>query len=168
RGHDSGDAEEAAVVRVLIADDSRVFLDAAREVVRSTAGFEEVAAATSGEAAVRLATATRPDLVLLAVRMPGMGGIEAAHRIHGELPEAVLVLVTADSGAELAGRDAAGVASEIVDKLALRPSTLRELWRRHRPEGERHPVQGGGPGRAPPPLGPHGAPPPALAPGVAA
>jgi DNA-binding NarL/FixJ family response regulator len=108
------------VIRVLVADDSAVFRDAAAAVVDASPGHELVAAAASGEAAVELAAATRPDLVLLDVRMPGIGGVEAARRIAADHPEAVVALFTAD------GEPAPG-AFPTLDKRTLSPARLAAL-----------------------------------------
>jgi len=115
-------------VTVLLVDDSEVFLDACRRVVRATAGFDVVGTAASGEEAVARAVELRPRLVLMDVRMPGIGGAAAAQRIHQLVPEAVVVMITADSaGSALDGRD--GVTA-VVSKRSLTPAALRELWRR--------------------------------------
>jgi two-component system, NarL family, invasion response regulator UvrY len=68
-------------VGVLAVDDDPGFLEVAREVIRATPGFETVGVAATGEAAVSLAWMLRLQLVLMDVRMPGIGGIEAARRI---------------------------------------------------------------------------------------
>jgi DNA-binding NarL/FixJ family response regulator len=110
-------------VRVLVADDSDVFRGAAVDVVNHTPGFEVVAAADSGETAVACADSTRPDLVLIDVRMPGLGGLAAAKQIAGAHPQATVVLVTADSGAAAAG------SFLTIDKRVLTPTSLVEVWR---------------------------------------
>ena len=107
-------------IRVLLADDSEIFLGAAVEVVAASPGFELVGAAASGESAVGLAAETRPDLVLLDVRMPGIGGVEAGRRIADEHPKTLVVLVTAD-GESVNG----GFAT--LDKRALTPARLASL-----------------------------------------
>ncbi len=78
-------------VRVLVVDDSQVFRDAAAEVVAATPGFELVAEAESGEGAIAIAELLHPDLVLIDVRMPGLGGIESARRIRDGAGEARVV-----------------------------------------------------------------------------
>jgi DNA-binding NarL/FixJ family response regulator len=123
------------VIRVLVADDSPLLLEAASLVVEATEGFELVGRATSGEEAVRLAALTTPDLVLLDVRMPGINGLEAARRIHATLPRAVLVLCTSDSSARLLGPASATIGAAVLDKLSFSPRTLGALWRRHGPPG---------------------------------
>ena len=85
-------------VRVLLVDDSPVFLEAAAEVIDGTPGFELAATGTSGEEAVELAASLRPELVLVDHRMPGMTGVEAASRIRAGAPATVIAILTADSG----------------------------------------------------------------------
>jgi DNA-binding NarL/FixJ family response regulator len=112
-------------VRVLIVDDSDVFLKACKNVIEATDGFRLAGTAHSGEDAVEQATALVPDLVLMDVRMPGIGGVEAANRIHAALPQATLVMLTADS-VEPAGESIFAV----VHKRSLTPAALEQLWRR--------------------------------------
>ena len=111
-------------VRLLVADDSSAFLDATIDVIEAIDGFEVVGTATSGEAAVALAASTLPDLVLIDVRMPGLGGIAAAQRIREQQPATLVVMVTADSSTALAR----SAAFPVLDKRSLSPSTLAEVW----------------------------------------
>ena len=74
-------------VRVLTVDDQVVFRRAARDVITATPGFEPVGDAESGEEALAEVERLRPELVLLDVRMPGIGGIEAARRIPQPIPD---------------------------------------------------------------------------------
>ena len=71
----------AGPVRVLVVDDQRPFRVAASAVLRRTPGFELVGEAASGEEAVERVAALAPDLVLMDITMPGMGGIEATRAI---------------------------------------------------------------------------------------
>ena len=66
-------------VRVLVVDDQLAFHEAARAVIDATAGFEWIGGASCGEEGVEQAERLRPDLVLMDVRMPGIGG----SRRHG-------------------------------------------------------------------------------------
>jgi DNA-binding NarL/FixJ family response regulator len=116
-----------ALVRVLIADDSDVFLAACRNVVGATPGFETVGTASSGEEAIERATELRPDLVLMDAIMPGIGGIEAARRLHELLPDVTLVVMTADSRLSAQAPDAVFA---LISKVSLAPATLTELWNR--------------------------------------
>jgi len=83
-------------VRVLVVDDQLVFRDAARAVIDATAGFEWIGGARCGEEGVEEAERLRPDLVLMDVRMPGIGGVEAARQIASRGLRAIVVLVTAE------------------------------------------------------------------------
>jgi len=112
------------LVRVLLVDDSDVFLEAAVSVVTKTDGFELVGTATSGEEAVALAATLGPDLVLMDHRMPGLSGLDAALRIREENPNTVVTIVSADSGSQL--RD---VDFPVLSKKEFNPTRLLELWR---------------------------------------
>jgi DNA-binding NarL/FixJ family response regulator len=86
--------ETGPPVGVVVVDDQAPFRRAARAVGGATSGFELVAEAASAEEAVELARSLEPDLVLLDIHMPGIGGIEASRRIAGFADEAVTVLLS--------------------------------------------------------------------------
>jgi DNA-binding NarL/FixJ family response regulator len=112
-------------VRVLIVDDQVSFHDAARALIDATAGFEWIGSASSGEEGIDQVERLHPDLVLMDVRMPGMGGVEAARLMARRDARAVVVLVTAeDPRAELS----AGAAATVVSKRTLTRSLLARLW----------------------------------------
>src|SRR5204863_4195480 len=91
----------AAPIRLVIADDSPQARRAIEAIVDRARNFELVGSAASAEEAIELVGRLRPDLALLDVRMPGVGGIEAARRIVGSRPETVVVLVSAMNEDEL-------------------------------------------------------------------
>jgi DNA-binding NarL/FixJ family response regulator len=86
----------AQLVRVLVVDDQRPFRDAAHEVVDATTGFTWAGEAVSGEETLALARECRPDMVIMDVRMPGMGGIETARRLTEEHPGVAILLVSGE------------------------------------------------------------------------
>src|ERR1700687_4843984 len=79
-------------IRVLIADDHRLFREALRTVLEREC--DVVGEAASGEEAVALATRIRPDIVLLDVGMPGVGGLNAAHRLAKQAPSSKVVILS--------------------------------------------------------------------------
>lgn len=87
--------------RVLVADDHPLTrMGLCRLLVRS--GMHVVAEAGDGDDAVRQAIATRPDMALLDVMMPGIGGLEAARRITDACPETRVVMLSGHAGEDLA------------------------------------------------------------------
>jgi DNA-binding NarL/FixJ family response regulator len=112
---------------VLAADDHPVFRGTLRELIEATCGFELVAEACSGEQAVELAGTLAPDLVLLDVHMPGIGGIAAARDIVSALPGTVVALVSSRAVEDLpAGAWSCG-AHAILRKDVLAPRVVARL-----------------------------------------
>jgi DNA-binding NarL/FixJ family response regulator len=118
--------------RVLAVDDHPCFRRALRAVVEGTSGLALAGEAESGEAAVALAHELKPDIVLMDVRMPGLGGARATNEIKQCRPETLVLLVSTTHPDEL-GRDAWECgADHVVWKGDLCPKLLEELWARHR------------------------------------
>ncbi|MFB2580502.1 response regulator [Herbiconiux sp. P15] len=84
-------------IRVLLVDDQELVRYGLRLVLEAAPGLLVVGEAADGAQAIGAAERLRPDVVLMDVRMPGIGGIEATRRIAGLVPDArVLVLTTYD------------------------------------------------------------------------
>lgn len=64
-------------VRIAVADDHQIFRDGLKRLLESEPGFKVVAEAADGVDAVRVAREAKPDILLLDVAMPRMGGVEA-------------------------------------------------------------------------------------------
>jgi DNA-binding NarL/FixJ family response regulator len=84
------------VTRVMIVDDHPIWRDAIERDV-STAGFKVVAAVGDGETAVRIASAARPDIVLMDLQLPGISGALATGQLVAADP-AIRVLMFSASG----------------------------------------------------------------------
>jgi DNA-binding NarL/FixJ family response regulator len=99
------------MIRILIVDDHPVVRTGLRAVVESQDDFEVVGEAATGEDGLRRAALDEPDLVLMDLQMPGIGGVEATRRILALEPAPfVVILTTYDTDADiLAALDAGAI-----------------------------------------------------------
>jgi DNA-binding NarL/FixJ family response regulator len=107
-------------IKVLIADDHRLFAEALAAILATDDRFEVVGQAHDGEKAVELAAAEKPDVVLMDIQMPRLDGVEAAKRIkkRRKSPQ-VLMLTGSSSSADVARAREAGVAGYVTkDRIA--------------------------------------------------
>jgi DNA-binding NarL/FixJ family response regulator len=82
-------------IRLLIVDDQRLMRDGLRTLLELEGGFDIVAEAGDGQAALEAYAAYQPDVVLMDIRMPGVDGVEATRRLCARWPAArVLILTT--------------------------------------------------------------------------
>ena len=81
-------------LRVLIADDHPLFRDGLRTLLASAPDAELVGEATTGEEAVSLTAELQPDVVVMDLQMPGMGGVEATRRVVSGSPHVRVLVVT--------------------------------------------------------------------------
>jgi DNA-binding NarL/FixJ family response regulator len=109
-------------VRVLIADDHRLFAEALEAILESEHGLRVVGRAADGQEALELASALTPDVVLLDISMPVLDGFEAAAAITKlPAPPAVLMLTGSDSAADVDRARRAGASGYITkDAIAAR------------------------------------------------
>jgi len=89
------------MIRILLADDHAVVRRAFRRILDAVPVFEVCAEAPSGEEAVALAVSHRPDVAILDIVMPPLGGIEAARQIRERLPDCEVAIVTMHESREL-------------------------------------------------------------------
>jgi two-component system invasion response regulator UvrY len=120
--------EAGRPVRVLVVDDQAPFRRAARAVLGATSGFELVGEAESGEEALELARSLEPDLVLLDIHMPGIGGIEASRRIASLRQGVVTVLLSTYREEDLPEEARSCGAAAYVHKEDFGPRVLPALW----------------------------------------
>src|SRR5581483_185223 len=84
--------EGANFLNLIIIDDERAIREACREVAQSL-GFNAFVA-ESAEHAYRIIEAHPADVVLLDLKLPGAGGLDALHQIKARRPDAVVIVVT--------------------------------------------------------------------------
>lgn len=86
--------EQTAQVRVFLVDDHPHGREGMRDIVMSDCSFGVVGEADSGESAIAAIQQLKPDLVLMDINMPGMGGLEATQRLKLLMPSLKIVMVT--------------------------------------------------------------------------
>lgn len=93
----NNDLEVGKVIRVLLADDHALVREGTRRLLETEDDVEVIAEAASGEEAVEATKRFHPDIAIMDIAMPGIGGIEATRAIKVSCPEtAVLVLSAYD------------------------------------------------------------------------
>lgn len=104
--------------RVLLVDDNAEMLDAAAAVLST--GFEVVGTVRDGETALDAADHLRPDVIVLDISMPGMGGLEVASRLKARGSTAAVVFLTVHEDEEVvrAARTAGGTGYVLKPRLA--------------------------------------------------
>jgi DNA-binding NarL/FixJ family response regulator len=102
-------------LRLLLVDDQGMFREGLRMLLSLQSDFLIVGEAGDGAAAVELARKEKPDVVLMDLRMPGVGGVEATRRIRTALPEVrVIVLTTFEEDEEVFAALRAGAAGYLL------------------------------------------------------
>jgi DNA-binding NarL/FixJ family response regulator len=87
-------------VRVLLADDHALVRAGIRALLEGLEGVVVVAEAGNGSEVLELARKHRPDVVLLDISMPGIGGLEASAQLKQELPEVRVVMLSMHANEE--------------------------------------------------------------------
>jgi DNA-binding NarL/FixJ family response regulator len=113
---------------VMVVDDQAPFRMAARAVIRRSEGFTLAGEAENGVKALELANEIHPDVVLMDINMPEMGGIEATRRIVADLPDTFVILCSTYDISDLPPDATESGARAYVHKEQLGATTLRRLW----------------------------------------
>jgi len=82
-------------MKVLIVDDEAPARDRLRQLIEDDALHSVVGEASNGQQAIEVAAETRPDVVLLDIRMPGLSGIEVAHHLNSLAEPPAVIFATA-------------------------------------------------------------------------
>jgi len=83
------------VIQVIVVDDHDLVRMGLVRLLGDADGIEVIKEGASGEDAIRLAKEHEPDVIMMDVRMPGIGGIEATRKIHRQFPDIRIIAVTA-------------------------------------------------------------------------
>lgn len=114
-------------IRVLVADDHGVVREGLSSLIGAEAGFSVAGEASSAEEAVALALEHRPDLVVMDVSMPEIGGIEATRRIKEQAPEMRVLMLTVHEDKELMRAAIRAGAGGYVLKRAIKSELLHAI-----------------------------------------
>jgi DNA-binding NarL/FixJ family response regulator len=118
RRRDKSDLEGNRVIRVLLADDHALVREGTRRLIEAESDLEVVAEASSGEEAILEVRRLRPDIAIMDIAMPGMGGIEATRAIKADCAEtAILVLSAYDDEPYLVALLEAGAAGFLLKNV---------------------------------------------------
>jgi DNA-binding NarL/FixJ family response regulator len=107
-------------IRVLIADDHRLFAEALEAILATEPQIEVVGRAYDGEDAVAQGLSLEPDVILMDIAMPVVDGVEATKRIRNERSDACVVILTGSNSREdvARSREAGAAAYVTKDRIA--------------------------------------------------
>jgi DNA-binding NarL/FixJ family response regulator len=114
-------------IRILVAEDHLVARVGVTTIVNMQPDMMVVAEASNGQQAVELFRKHRPDVTLLDLRMPGMGGVEAAKAIRAEFPNARIIALTTYGGDEDIRRALAAGVLAYLTKDVLHDELLKAI-----------------------------------------
>src|SRR5580704_6949673 len=120
-----------SVIRVMLVDDHLAFRKGMAALIESEPDLRVVAETGDGDKALEIYRQSRPDVVLMDLRLPGMGGVEAIIAIRKEFPHArVIVLTTFDTDEDIFRAIQSGAKSYLLkdtpeDELA---NTIRAVF----------------------------------------
>jgi DNA-binding NarL/FixJ family response regulator len=132
-------AMSADLIRILAVDDHPLLREGIAALVSKQVDMRLVGEASSGRESVELFRQLRPDVVLMDVQMPDMGGIDALIAIRGEFPSAKVIVLTTYAGDALAQRALRAGAQAYVLKGSVRRELLDTIRAVHRGLKRVHP-----------------------------
>ena len=118
-------------MRILIADDNEPVRRGVADILSSGTNLQVCGEAEDGERAILMARKLLPDLILLDMRMPGIGGLEAATLIRQEWPNVKIVMLSQHDAVLLLPRALEAGADACVDKSRLDLDLLPTIMNIH-------------------------------------
>jgi PAS domain S-box-containing protein len=115
-------------IRVLFADDHKVMRQGLIGIISDQPGIQVCGEASSGEEALALAERLRPDIVIMDVSMPGMGGLEATRRIKKEMPEIRVIALSMFEDEDIALKMRQAGADGFISKSESSSELLKAIY----------------------------------------
>jgi two-component system, NarL family, response regulator DesR len=134
-----GAAEPGAVIRVLVAEDTRILRETLVTLFSLEDGIEVVAQVAAGTGIVPAAIEHRPDVALLDIGMPGADGLSAAAELSRRLPDCSVVVLTSLETPDNRRRAAAAGVSGFLLKGVPAPTLIDAVRSAARQAGSRRP-----------------------------
>jgi CheY-like chemotaxis protein len=128
-------------VSIVIADDHGVLRAGLRTLLGAEPDFKVVGEAASGEEALRVALERRPDIILLDVSMPGVGGLEATKMLKEKLPKTHVLILTVHEDETLLREAIRAGASGYIIKRAVESELIGAIHAVQRGELYVHPAR---------------------------
>ncbi len=127
--HSSGTLESDHTTRILCVDDHNLVLEGLLLIIERQRELRVVASATNGQEAIRLYRRHKPDITIMDLQLPVMGGLEAVRTIRAEDPKARIIILTTFHGDEDIYRAIEAGAAAYVMKDALSQQLIQVIHR---------------------------------------